>query len=134
MNGVAVIRQLLVAHSGLTALVPASRIAAGYLPQGTTLPAISVTAISSVDRNLPNPGTVRHVSDRVQVTVLAANYPSQKAIMAQVKKAGANKYPTVTGLSAVTVHTSGQGPDFMDDAASIYMGTQDFRVTFSEAI
>lgn len=134
MNGVAALRQLLAAHAGLTALVPATRIGAGYLPQGTTLPAVSITSVSSTDRNLPNQGANRHVSERVQVTVLAANYPSQKAVMAQVKKAAASKFPTVSGISAVTVHTDGQGPDFMDDAASIYMGTQDFRVTFTETV
>jgi len=133
MNGVVVLRQLLAGHAGLTALVPATSIGAGYLPQGTALPAVSITSVSSTDRNLPSQGATRHVSERVQVTVLAADYPSQKAVMAQVKKAAASKFPAVSGISAVTVHTDGQGPDFMDDAASIYMGTQDFRVTYTEA-
>ena len=132
MNGVAAIRSVLVANATLTALVPATRISSGVLPQGTALPAISITSVSSVDRNIPNPGSYRHVMERVQVTVLASTYPTQKSIMLAVKKAAADKMPTVTGISNVTVHTDSQGPDFMNDEASIYLGSQDFRVTFNE--
>lgn len=132
MNGVAVIRQLLTANGALTALMPASRIAAGILPQGTALPALSIMLISSVDRNIPTPGVRRRVTDRVQVTVLAANYPAQRQILAAVKKAAADTMPTVSGISEVVVHTDSTGPDFMDDKATIYMGSQDFRVTYNE--
>lgn len=132
-DGVAAVRQLLVAHAPLLALVPAARIQAGVLPIGTALPAISITSVSKNDRNLPNPGAYRHVSERVQVTGMAATYPSQKQILALIRKAAADKLPTVVGLIGVTVHTEVAGPDFMDDAASIYIGTQDLRVTYSEA-
>ena len=132
MNGVAAVRQLLANHSGLVALVPAARIRAGVLPQGTTLPAISIMSVSATDRNVPNPGARRHVAERVQVTVMAADYPSLKAVLAEVKKAGADSMPTVAGLTAVTVHTDGMGPDFMNEEASIYMQPIDFRVTYSE--
>lgn len=131
MNGVAAIRQILAADATLTALVPATRIAAGVLPQGTTLPAISVMSVSSVDRNIPNPGASKHVMDRVQVSVLAANYPSLKAVITAVRNAGRDKYPTVSGISNVVVHTDGQGPDFMNEEASIYMAEQDFKVSFT---
>ena len=132
MDGVAAIRQLLVADASLTALVPATRIQAGDMPQGTTLPAISITRVSSVDRNLPNPGTYRHVRDRVQVNVLAATYPQQRAVLSAIRAAAADQFPTVSGLTRVTVHTDGAGPDFMNEAASIYLGSQDFIVTYSE--
>ena len=39
MNGVIVVRSLLVADIGVTALIPAARIVAGIIPQGTSLPA-----------------------------------------------------------------------------------------------
>lgn len=132
MNGVIAIRQLLVGNAALIALVPAARISAGVLPQGTALPAVSVTSVSSVDRNIPNPGAKRHVRERVQVTVLAETYPSQKAVQAAVKKAAADEMPVVSGITDVVVHTDGAGPDFMDEAASIYLGTQDFSVSFNE--
>lgn len=132
MDGVAVMVQLLTNDSDVTALVAATRIQAGALPQGVTLPAIAIETISKVDRNIPNPGIYRHVSERVQVTVLAKNYPSQKDVMRAVREAAADTFPTVTGLINVTVHTDGAGPDLMSEESSIYIGTQDFRITYSE--
>ena len=72
MNGVIVVRSLLVADTEVTALVPAVRIVAGMLAQGTSLPAISLMSVSSTDRNIAAPGPKRMVTERVQVTVLAA--------------------------------------------------------------
>ena len=132
MNGVAAIRQLLASHAGLIALVPAARIVTGLLPQGTGLPAISIMSVSAVDRNLPSPGTNRHVVERVQVTVMAANYPNLKAVMTQVKKAGADQMPAIAGIADVVVHTDGMGPDFLNEEASIYLQPIDFRIDYTE--
>lgn len=132
MDGVAAVRVALVADAPLIALVPAARIVAGVLPQGATLPAIALQSISKNDRNIPNPGVYRHVQERVQVTVLAKTYPSQQQILRAVRKAAADKFPTVTGLTQVTIHTLTAGPDFMNEEASIHIGSQDFNVTYSE--
>lgn len=133
MTGVVAVRTALVADAALIAIVPASRIISGVLPQNITLPAISLQSISKVDRNIANPGTYRHVSERVQVTVLAANYPAQRTLLDAVRRAAADNLGTVvSGLSRVTIHTEGAGPDFMNEAANIYQGSQDFRVTYSE--
>lgn len=132
MNGVAAMRALLVADAGVTALAPATRISAGDLPQGVTLPAISIDLISSTDRNIPSQGATRHVSDRVQITTLAATYPALKSLQEAVKTACADKFPAVAGISNVTVHTQNQGPDFRDEENSVRMGTQDFRVTYTQ--
>lgn len=133
MNGVIAVRSLLVVDTGLTALVPEVRIAAGSLPQGTVLPAISLMSVSSVDRNIPTPGSKRRVAERVQVTVLARTYPETKTILAAVRKAAADQMPQIDGLSDVTVHTDSAGPDFLDEETGIHMQTQDFRVSFNEA-
>lgn len=133
MNGVIAVRSLLVADTGVTALVPIARIAAGMLPQGTDLPAISLMSVSSVDRNVPAPGAKRRVTERVQVTVLARTYPEVKAIIAAVRQAVADQMPTIDGLFDVTVHTDSAGPDFLDEETGIHMQTQDFRVSFNEA-
>ena len=119
--------------TGVTALVPPGRIAAGMLPQGTDLPAISLMSVSSVDRNIPAPGPKRRVTERVQVTVLAATYRQVKAILAAVRKAAADQMPTIDGLFDVTVHTDSAGPDFLDEETGIHMQTQDLRVSFNEA-
>ena len=133
MNGVIAVRSLLVADTGLTALVPEARIAAGSLPQGTELPAISLMSVSSVDRNIPAPGPKRRVTERVQVTVLARTYPETKAILTVIRTAAADQMPMVDGLTDVTVHTDSAGPDFLDEETGIHMQSQDFRVAFNEA-
>ncbi|WP_374526738.1 DUF3168 domain-containing protein [Novosphingobium sp.] len=133
MNGVIAVRTLLVTDVGLTALVPAAQIVASTLPQGTSLPAIALMGVSSVDRNIPAPGPKRRVTERVQVTVLAASYPAAKTIIRAVRAAAADRMPAIDGLTDVTVHTESAGPDFLDEATGIHMQTQDFRVSFNEA-
>ncbi len=133
MNGVIAVRSLLVADTALVAIVPAARIAAGSLPQGTTLPAISLMSVSSMDRNILIPGISRRVTERVQVTVLARSYPEAKALIAAIRAAAADRMPVIDGLAQVTVHTDSAGPDFIDEATGIHMQTQDFRVAFNEA-
>lgn len=133
MNGVIAVRVLLVADTGVTALVPAVRVVAGMLPQGTSLPAISLMSVSSVDRNILAPGPNRRVTERVQVTALAASYPAAKAIMRAVRAAAADRMPAVDGLTDVTIHTDSAGPDFLDEKTGIHMQSQDFRVAFNEA-
>ncbi len=133
MNGVIAVRSLLLADTGVTALAPPTRIAAGMLPQGTDLPAISLMSVSSVDRNISSPGPKRRVTERVQVTALARTYPEVKAIIAAVRQAAADQMPTIDGLFDVTVHTDSAGPDFLDEETGIHMQTQDFRVSFNEA-
>ncbi len=133
MNGVIAVRSLLVGDLRVMALVQPERIAAGTLPQGTTLPAIALMSIGSVDRNVPSPGLKRRVTERVQVTVLARAYPEAKTIIAAVRAAAADRMPQIDGLSDVTVHTDSAGPDFLDEETGIHMQTQDFRVSFNEA-
>lgn len=133
MNGVIAVRTLLVTDTGMTAIVPPARIAAGILPQGTDLPAISLMSVSNIDRNIPAPGSKRRVTERVQVTVLAATYRQVKAILAAVRKAAADQMPIIDGLFDVTVHTDSAGPDFLDEETGIHMQTQDLRVSFNEA-
>ena len=133
MNGVIAVRLLLVGDTAVTALVPTARIAAGMLPQGTDLPAISLMSVSSVDRNIPAPGPKRRVTERVQVTALAATYRQVKAVLAAVRRAAADQMPTIDGLFEVTVHTDSAGPDFLDEETGIHMQTQDLRVSFNEA-
>jgi hypothetical protein len=133
MNGVIVVRSLLAGETRVTAHVPEARIAAGMLPQGTDLPAISLMSVSSVDRNIPAPGPTRRVTERVQMTVLAASYRQVKVILAAVRKAAADQRPTIDGLDDVTVHTDTVGPDFLDEETGIHMQSQDLRVSFNEA-
>ena len=133
MNGVVAVRALLVAHAPLTSLVPVAQIVAGVVQQGSALPALSLMSVSSIDRNIIKAGAVRRVTERVQVTVLAATYPAAKAILKAVRQAAADRSPTIAGITQVTIHTDSAGPDFLDEQAGIHMQTQDFRVSFNEA-
>lgn len=132
MNGVAVIVALLHEDAAILTLVPADRIMSGDLPVGIDLPAISVTQISSVDRNIPRPGATRFVTDRVQVTILAADYPAKAMIQAAAKKALADQMPSIAGLSGVVVHSQNAGPDFRNAEAGLHIGTQDYRVRYNQ--
>lgn len=131
MNGTAAVRSLLVNNAAVTALVPAGRIITGTLALDTALPAISLTDVSSVDQQtLDEPGE-RFTTDRVQITVLAANYPSLVNVLAKAKSAVDAKFPAIAGLTNVVVRTDGQGPYFTNDAASIHMRSQDVRVSYT---
>ena len=133
MDGVAAVRSVLVADSAVTDLVPAARVFAGPAPLGTVLPFVMLESISKQDRNLPSPGATRFVTERVQVTVVAASYPSQKTTLRAVRHAAADKInPAVAGLSGVTIHTDTGGPDFYDADYSGWRGSQDFRTRYTE--
>ena len=134
MNGGVAVRALLTGNTALTALVPESRITAGILPQGSNLPAIALMSISGVDRNILKPGSRRQVTERVQVSVLAATYPAAKAMMRVVRATAADQMPTVKGIENVVVHTDAAGPDFTDPKTGIFIQTQDLRVSFLETV
>ena len=133
MDGVAAVRAVLTVDAGLTTLVPAANIISGPASLGTLLPFVMLESVSKNDRNIPAPGGQRHVTERVQVTVVARDYPQQKAVLRAVRRAAADQlYPVVTGISGVTIHTDSAGPDFFDDVYSGWRGSQDFRVGYTE--
>jgi len=131
MNGTAAVLALLTNNDALTALLPAGRIMAGVLPQGTALPAIAVTPVSSTDLQFVPADAERFTTERVQVTVMAATFPSLQEVLAAARASGDAKAPIVAGISNVVVRSDGQGPWFMSEDAAIHIGTQDFRVSFS---
>ena len=132
MNGVAALRVVSLSNAALLAIVPAANIRAGILPQGTVLPAIGLTTISSIERSIPNAPRVRRVLERIQATILAKDYDQLRAVRRALKTAAADKRPIVDGIDQVVVLLDGAGPEFMDDGASFYLTTQDFRVSFNE--
>ncbi|GFE73451.1 DUF3168 domain-containing protein [Novosphingobium sp. TCA1] len=133
MDGVAALRAVLVANADLTAIAAPDNISAGPRPAGMPLPSVMISRVSATDRNIPSPGMTRHVRERVQVTVLARNYPEQKALLRAVRHAAADRVGLdVPGVSNVTIHTEAAGPDFMSEDTSIWIGVQDFIVTYTE--
>ena len=60
-------------------------------------------SISGIDRNILKPGSRRQVTERVQVSALAATYPAAKALMRAARAATVDQMPTVPGIENVVV-------------------------------
>lgn len=137
MSGVLITQKLLLADAAVLALTPGTKIFLGVVPQGTLLPAIGITEVSSTDRQTLAGSPVVKVTERVQITVLAATYKIQKDVIARVRHACRAKVGTVgeppgTVFQGVTCRLDGKGPDFNDPASNFFMQTQDTLVTFNE--
>lgn len=147
MSAVGILRSLLSKSTDLLLVVPVARIMAGVLPQKTAFPAIALTEISRVDRLTLRAGTHSHCTARVQITVFAKTYAQQKEILTLVRRACRDKvgeldstvvasywaYFFHKGVANVSVVLDGTGPDFFDDGDTLYMQSQDFKVSFTEA-
>lgn len=132
MSAVKVIRNLLANHSSLTAVVPATRIMAGVLPQSTALPAIGITHISTTRRHTVAGGSNEYCSSRVQVTVMAANYPSKQSILELIRASLPRSRGLVNGVNVDSIILEMEGPDFSDSEVKIFMQSNDFIVNFTE--
>ena len=132
MSGVAIIRSKLAGNATLTAAIPAARIFSGAVPEGTTVPCIAVTSVSTNQRNtVAMTETFKQATERVQVTVYAATYPLQKSYMALVRAACPNSNGTINGVLCDSILPAGDGPDFFDDMLMTYEQSQDFMVRYS---
>ena len=130
MDDVKAVRHILANNATLTAQVPAARIIVGVLPQATAPPAIAVTHVSTVRPQMVAAPSRMCVS-RVQVTVMASSYTTQKSIMALVRAALPRSRGTFNGVGVDSIIPDAEGPDFTDEAG-VYMGSIDYRVTYNE--
>ncbi len=131
MSDVKAIRYLLANHAPLVAVVAAAKIMPGPIPQGTALPAIGILHISGVwDKQISQQS--RHCTARVQVTVMAGNYPQQKQIMALVRAAVPRTRGVINGVNVESILREPDGPDFGAADLGIFMQAQDFFVNFTE--
>lgn len=132
MSGVRIVGALLTDFAPLAALVPATQIKAWKLAQGAPLPSLLVTRVSRTKMQLLAAQSAWMVTERVQVTARTGSGSQREAILGLVEHACTDKIGTIADFTDVAVLFSGGGPDFMDDAASIFMGSVDFRVSFNE--
>lgn len=132
MSSVKIIRALLVADTALIALVPAVRVMAGILPQGTAWPAIGITEVGGIDHQALSAGATSHSTSRVQVTIVASSYPEQKVLLRAVRHACRDKRGTIAGITGVSVLLGSKGPDFNDTDTGFFMQSQDFSVSYTE--
>jgi hypothetical protein len=129
MSAEKAINYLLRNHAPLTAKVPSTRIFAGLIPLGTTLPAIAYNFISGVrTKNLDMGNQI--VRARVQVTVQAASYPAQKEIIDLIIAACDAKRGAIGTVTVDSIMADLTGPDLRDDDAGLFMQTQDFIVAY----
>lgn len=135
MSGVAIIRALLSGYAPLMAIAPNVKVFAGGIPQGTVLPALNVSSISTNE----NPTTARGLSikmqrERVQVTVLTSNdYPLMKRIL-KASSLGAGVHTgQVLGYRVCSIIPAGENSEIPVSDDRIYEQSRDFMVTFIEA-
>ncbi len=132
MSGVPIIVQLLLADVGVAALVKPENIVGDDLPQGATLPGISVTSISRREHNPLTKQAKRFVTERVQAKVMGETAPKRAAVIAAVRKAAAYAQPNVGDLTNIVVILHGTGPEGRDLESGILSQPQDFSVSYNE--
>lgn len=133
MSGVAIIRKLLTQYAPVLALVPATRIHAGQIPQGEVLPAIGVSEISVVEISTIARRTAGKTSRaRVQVTVLSKNYTEMKNVIKACALGSGVHTGTVQGYDVKAITQEGIGPEIPPGDDLILEQSRDFMVTFSE--
>ena len=132
MSDVKAIRYLLANNASLTAVVPAAKIVAGLIQQGTVLPAIAVNHISTVRRQTVTKETKVFCTSRVQVTVMATSYAAQKAILALVRTALPRTSGVVNNVEVDNILPDNDSPDFRDDEIGAFMQSMDFIITHNE--
>lgn len=138
MSGVAVIRTLLAANTGVLAVVAAARIKAGDLPLTTTMPAIGIKQVSSVPMLLIRTNeSGRLHTDRVQVTgYLRDEYGTPKgdgiagldALMKLILAGCPSQRGTVGGISVDSITPDYEGPDLSIPELNIVTRSRDFFV------
>lgn len=132
MSGLLITASLIGEFAPFVALVPAGQFDLWDLPQGTPLPSAVGTRISRTEHQFLAAQSAWLVTERVQWTVRAANGEQRQAILKAVRDACRDRVGAIAGYAGVAVLLAGEGPDFKDADAAIYMGSTDLRVSFTE--
>ncbi|MDO8313073.1 MAG: DUF3168 domain-containing protein [Sideroxyarcus sp.] len=126
------ISYLLRNNANLVAAVPAAKIFSGVIPLNTVLPAIVIRHIDDVElKMVKTAGVPKLITARVQVTVQALSYSSQKAVLELIRLALVSTRSTVNGVAVDSISSEGSGPDLWDQDASIYEQSRDFFIRWS---
>ena len=130
MDGVAIMLALLADYAPLTALVPATKIMAGTVPQNV-LPAVGIREISSSEMATASGAQASvMVTARIQVTVYAATYPTMRAVLNAAKLGPGYHTGLIAGVDVRSVSRDFVGPDLSDISIPIYEQSRDFRVVY----
>lgn len=133
MRAEKVIRSLLLANATVSAAV-GTRVYPVTLPEGTTLPAIVLDHVSTVeqptiDANAP----YALVESRISVTVIANDYVTLKSLSEACRVALNFQRGSIAGVSVVSVRRALVGPEYKDDELKSYAQPQDYMVLHFES-
>jgi hypothetical protein len=131
MRGEAVVKALLEAYPGVTAIV-STRIQPAPLPETLALPAIATRHITTIDLPTIDAQSYGLVRSRIEVTAVTKTYPVQKQLLEQVRLALQYRRGTIAGYEVVSVVRDNVGPDLRDDDKMIFTQSIDFILTLKE--
>lgn len=134
MSATTIMRELLLARSSVTSVVPAARIYVGALPQGFSPPCILVSDIGG--NEIPTVARRRAFSTiraRVQVTVYAKTYAVQEALLLACKLGPGVHTGVVREYHVNAVEQLGTNPAMPPGDDGIFERSRDFMITFKEA-
>ena len=133
MSAAAKVVRFLLAHDlALAAMVPDDRIVVGRIGPGTKLPALTIMHVSTIRRAQVKQSPTEFCTSRIQITVHAKVYGDQDAVQRLVRKALPPVRGVVNGVDVDSIQPGGTGPDVIDAATDLYMGSDDVIVTFNE--
>lgn len=128
MSAVKAVRYLLANNASLTAVVPDDQIVAGPLAQGARPPGISIEHVSTIRRNLVQPGASDFCTSRLQITVMANTYASLVQVLGLVRDALPRSRGSVNGVAVDSILRDVEGPHFTDETLHLFLGSQDVIV------
>lgn len=131
MNAIAIMRELLLAHTPVVDLVGDNVIAGDIDPD--QVPAIGLREISRRDADTVD-GNSRMVTARVQATVHAHDYSQQKLLLLAARLGDGVFTGTVAGAKVRSVLRDVVGPDLEDVEAGLFQQSRDFVVTYLEPV
>lgn len=131
MSGGEIMGDLLRGNASLTAEVKASAIKGGRLADDEALPVLLVRSLSIVDRQTLALEAMVRTTERISVTVRAANYRDRVAIMRLIRSAGRAGIviPAFGEARNISVLTAGAGPE-LNGPGNSFERSQDFTVTY----
>jgi DNA-directed RNA polymerase alpha subunit len=132
VSGTAIAHYLLRSDAGLTAVVPAARIKNGIVPVGATLPAISISKVSAVQRNTLAMNEISYlVTERVQITVESQLNITPVDILALIRAALPHTTSNVNGFACVAIVPEGEGPRLEDLTNLTVSESVDYKISYT---
>lgn len=130
MSGVAIVSELLRGNLAVIAVVRAADIKGGRVADDAALPVLLMRSVSLVDRQTLAREEMVRSNERVSVTVRAATYRDQRAIIKLVRTACTGIVAKEMGDARnISVLTAGAGPE-LNGPGNSFERNQDFYVTY----